>query len=364
MKALKKLLAVLLGTAVMCGCSANTDNSDKSSSASASIDTSTSYEKTDDEDKSIEKISIVFSPYEDAEGITKASQSFSNALKTSLEEKGYKIGSVESVVAANYEEAGKMLSDGKADIGFISGSTYVYFENGCSVLLTGLKNTLDNDSRKAEDWNGEEGETVTDDITKKYRGLIIAGPSEKGNALSEKFKNGEKISWDDINSATWAIMPYPSDAGYVYTSLWLYENYGKTIDQLENVKYVNTYYDGLKLAANGEADIIASYSYIRANYADKWAEINTLGANGDIYKDTTVIGVTSKIYNDTVCISKKSEIMSDEFKDDLADVFIELGESEEEENVISAFGHVGYTKAVSEDYDGARTARDLLKSVE
>ncbi len=38
MKALKKLLAVLLGTAVMCGCSANTDNSDKSSSASASID--------------------------------------------------------------------------------------------------------------------------------------------------------------------------------------------------------------------------------------------------------------------------------------------------------------------------------------
>ena len=65
MKALKKLLAVLLGTAVMCGCSANTDNSDKSSSAS--IDPSTSYEKTDDEDKSIEKISIVFSPYEDAE---------------------------------------------------------------------------------------------------------------------------------------------------------------------------------------------------------------------------------------------------------------------------------------------------------
>ena len=60
------------------------------------------------------------------------------------------------------------------------------------------------------------------------------GPSEKGQALLEKVNNGEELTWDDLNDATWAVMKLTSASGYIYPSLWLNEKYGKGISDLAN----------------------------------------------------------------------------------------------------------------------------------
>ena len=98
------------------------------------------------------------------------------------------------------------MSAGSADIGFISGGNYVLFSDDCDVLLTALRYAINKDSEDPKDWNDGTIEENTDqDMSTYYRSIILAGPSEKGQELLAKVNNGEELTWDDLNSATWAV---------------------------------------------------------------------------------------------------------------------------------------------------------------
>ena len=85
------------------------------------------------------------------------------------------------------------------------------------------------------DWGDGTIEENTEDMSTYYRCILLAGPSEKGQELLSKVNAGEELTWDDLNSATWAVLNPTSASGYIYPSLWLQEHYGKGISDLDNV---------------------------------------------------------------------------------------------------------------------------------
>ena len=110
----------------------------------------------------------------------------------------------------------KLLSAGTTDAGFISGGTYVTYDDDCDVLLTAQRKAINKDSLNAKDWNDGTEEAFTDNLTTYYRSIILAGPSTKGQELAAKVNAGQKLTWDDLNSATWAVMGASSASGYIY----------------------------------------------------------------------------------------------------------------------------------------------------
>src|SRR5690606_35967910 len=137
-------------------------------------------------------------------------------------------------------------------------------------------------------------------------------PSEKGQELAEKVNNGEELTFEDVNSASWAVMSSSSPAGYIYPALWLDENFGKTITDLDNVVQSDSYGSSFARLAEGQIDVMVTYADARRDNEEIWQ--SEFGREGTIWDDTNVIGVTPPIYNDTVSVSKNSEIMDDDLK--------------------------------------------------
>ena len=129
------------------------------------------------------------------------------------------------------------MSAGTIDLGWLPGGTYALYSDDTEVILTATRNGLSNDSENPADWNGEANATKKDgpQVT-YYRSLIYATPSPYGKELAAKVNAGEKLTWEDLDKATWAVQKTSSSAGYIYPTLWLMENYdGKKISDLSNV---------------------------------------------------------------------------------------------------------------------------------
>ena len=317
----------------------------------------------EDDTKTIDSLKIAFSPYADSDTITTATEPLEDLLKETLLSKGYDVENVDMTVGTSYTAVGQALSAGSADIGFISGGNYVLFSDDCDVLLTALRYAINKDSDDPKDWNDGTIEENTDEMSTYYRSIILAGPSEKGQALLEKVNNGEELTWDDLNDATWAVMGPTSASGYIYPSLWLNEKYGKGISDLANAVESDSYTTSLARLASGQADVMVSYGHIRTKYAPEWQE--TFGGTDEMVNQTGVIGVTDKIYNDMIAYSKTSDVMQDEdFRQALGDSFIEIANTDEGKDIISVFSQVGYEWGDDANYDGEREAQELLKSME
>ena len=355
-------LALCLG--LTAGCSSKTDApaaSTGETTAAASAE-STSEAAASAETKSIDSLKIAFSPYADADTITTATEPLENLLKETLLEKGYDVKDIDMTVGTSYTAVGEALSAGSADIGFISGGNYVLFSDDCDVLLTALRYAINKDSEDPKEWNDGTIEENTDKMSTYYRSIILAGPSEKGQELLAKVNNGEELTWDDLNSATWAVMGPTSASGYIYPSLWLNERYRKTIADLANAVQSDSYTTSLARLASGQADLMVSYGHIRTKYAPDWKE--KFGGTDDMVKQTGIIGVTEGIYNDMIAYSKTSELMQDaDFRQALGDSFIEIAGTDEGKDIIKVFSQVGYEWGDDANYDGERAAQEMLKSM-
>ena len=311
----------------------------------------------------IPSLKIAFSPYADADQIVTATEPLEQLLQAKLLEKGYDVKEIDMTVGTSYTAVGEALSAGSADIGFISGGNYVLFSDDCDVLLTALRYAINKDSEEPADWNDGTIEENTKDMSTYYRCIILAGPTEKGQELLAKVNNGEELTWDDLNSATWSVLGPTSASGYIYPCLWLQDNYGKGISDLENVVQSDSHTTSVARLAAGQVDVMVSYGHIRIKNAPIWE--SDFGGTAPMAEQTGIIGVTEGIYNDMIAYSKTSDTMADEnFRKVLGEAFIEIAETDEGREIISVFSQVGYTWGQDADYDGERAAQELLKSLE
>ena len=318
-----RLLSLALCAGLLAGCGAG----------------ETAEEPSDTGVQQVDSLKIAFSPYDI---ISESTEPLEELLKAKLLEKGYDVGEIDMTVGTSYTAVGEALSAGSADLGFISGGNYVLFSDDCDVLLTALRYAINKDSENPADWNDGTIEENTEDMSTYYRCILLAGPSEKGQELLSKVNAGEELTWDDLNSATWAVLNPTSASGYIYPSLWLQEHYGKGISDLDNVVECDSH---------------------TTSVAPIWE--SDFGGTAPMVEQTGVIGVTDGIYNDMIAYSKTSETMADEaFRQAVGESFIELAQTEEGQEIFGVFSQVGYDWGSDSDYDGERAAQALLKSME
>lgn len=307
----------------------------------------------------IDELSIGFVPSRDPEEIVTATEPLEQLLIDELAKLGYEVGSVDITVGTSYEGVGEGLSAGTIDIGFIPGGTYVLYDDGAEVILTSTRAGLSNDSENPAEWNANKPTEATDEQVTYYRAIMIAGPSEKGRELADKVNNGEELSFEDLNSANWSVMSPSSSAGYIYPTIWLQENFGHNLSDLENLVQADSYLNSFARLASGQVDVLTVFADGRRDYVDQWEA--ELGGENDIWTDTDVIGVTPGIYNDTISVSNNSDAMTDELKAALQEAFINISETDEGKEIIAIYAHEGYEIAESADYDVERQAQQILR---
>ena len=141
--------------------------------------------------KEVEELKIAVSPYQDADTIQTKTEPLGKMLQEKMKEKGYNIKKVTINVGTSYNAVGEALSSGSADMGFISGATYVMYDKDVDVLLTALRQGIDKDTTDLSVWNNGTPEAFKKDLVKYYRSAIVVGPSAKGQAILAKVKRGE-----------------------------------------------------------------------------------------------------------------------------------------------------------------------------
>ena len=261
--------------------------------------------KTADNDELV----VYFVPSRDPAEIQKATKPLAEMLKAELSKLGYDFEKVRIEVGTSFEAVGEALSSGTAQVGFIPGGTYVLYDDGVDVALTATRFGLNHDSENPADWNTAPTENTNNKV-KYYRSLVIAGPSEKGQKLAAKINNGEKLTLDDIQGATWGVSSNTtSPAGYIYPSLWLQENFGISITDLKSKVALDNYATSLSQLASGQIDVMVTYADARLDYVDQWN--SNFGRTASIWDETNVIGVTDGIYNDTISVTKDASMTSE-----------------------------------------------------
>ena len=380
-KGFVKGAAVMMAAMTMLtGCGSKTTDSTRTTSAAgttaegtstteaASADTTTSAAATEEVKQSFDKLTLEFVPSKDADVIITGTAELPQLVKDEMAELGYDIGEVDISVGTSYDATGEAMSAGTIDVGWLPGGTYALYSDDVDVLLTATRNGLSNDSENPADWNGDANATQKNgpQVT-YYRSLIYATPSEYGKQLAEKVNNGEALTWDDLNNATWAVQKTSSSAGYIYPTMWLMKNYdGKKISDLANVIPLDSGYGtAFSYAAAESVDIIVCYADGRNDYEESWMLATDkqdstgkqgMGRSDSIWNELNVIGVTDGIYNDTVAISKRSPYYTDELKEALQQCFINIINTEKGKEIFGVYSHAGYAIATDADYDGARAA--------
>ena len=343
---MKKLLVLLLSLALLAGCSSKgTDVQPETENGSVAVDT----------------LKIQFVPSRDVEDIVTTTDPLKALIQERMLEKGYDISNVEISVSNSYETAGEALSTGAVDLAFIPAGTYVLFhEDGAELLVAATRDGLSKDFTTAGEWNdGEATLAQPENPVTYYRSLVIAGPSEIGQALAEKVNNGEELTWEDVNGATWCHASPTSSAGYIYPTIWLNENFGKKVSDLSKAVQTAGYSDTSVRLASEQCDIGVGYADFRRDYETNWTA--EYGRENSIWEETNVIGVTDGIMNDTISYSAHSPIMNEDFVKALQETFIEIAQTDAGKEVIKIYSHTGYTYVTDADYDSSRKAQELAQ---
>ena len=384
---MKKIIALLL-VAVMaigfCACAAKTETPDEPATTETTTTEATETTETTEpaaeettteettENQHFDKLTLEFVPSKDADVIITGTKNLPELVKAEMSKLGYDIDEVDITVGTSYDATGEAMAAGSIDLGWLPGGTYALYSDDVDVILTATRNGLSNDSENPADWNGEANATKKDgpQVT-YYRSLIYATPSPYGKELAAKVNAGEKLTWEDLDKAKWAVQKTSSSAGYIYPTLWLMENYdGKKISDLSNVVPLDSGYGtAFSYAAAEQVDIIVCYADGRNDYEASWTlpvdqkdetGKQGMGRSDSIWNELNVIGVTDGIYNDTVAISKESPYYTPEMIDALQQCFINIINTDEGQAIFSVYSHTGYAIAKDSDYDGARAALEVV----
>ena len=321
----------------------------------------------------MDKLTFQFVPFKDADVIITGTANLPELVKAEMAKLGYEIGEVEISVGTSYEATGEAMCAGSIDVGWLPGGTYAIFSQNkeVEVILTATRDGLSNDSEDPATWNGDANKTLptTEQVT-FYRSLVYAAPTEYGKQLAAKVNNGEKLTWEELDKATWAVGNTSSSAGYIYPTLWLMENYDKKVSDLSNVVQLG-YADAFAQAAAEQVDIIVCYADGRRDYEAAWNTATDakdatgkagMGRTDSIWNELNVIGVTDGIYNDTVAVTTANpEIYNPEFMAALQTALINIINTEEGKAIFSVYSHAGYAVAQDSDYDAARAALTVVQ---
>lgn len=338
---MKKIIHILLGIILLVGCTVEA------------------------QPNKISELVFIGVPSMDPELILSRLEPMKEEIKTRFLDYNYEIGNVEFIVSTNNNAAGEALVSGSALIGYMGGSTFIDYESeGLEIIMTALRGNMEVDSLDPREWNtGKIINRSKSDKVSYTRTLIYAGPSAKGKSLADKVMNHEVLSWTELNDVTWChSSSVNSGLGYIFPSLWLYENYGKTLKDLDHVLLMNNNGDYAINLALENCDVAVSYVTLRNDYEDKWnTEFNR---DGSIWDDVRVIGVGAEIPNGVIVLSQNHPDYSEELSQIIQTVFMELTNTEAGIEAFGVYNIEGFEIGISSDFDVLRKANDLVRGLQ
>lgn len=317
------------------------------------------------ETNKIEELVFVGVPSMDPELILNRLEPMKKEIKKRLLEYNYEIENVEFIISTNNNAAGEALASGSALMGFMGGSTFIDYESeGLEIIMTALRGNMEIDSIDPRDWNtGKSINRSKSDKVPYTRSLIYTGPSPKGKVLSNKIMNNEILTWDDLNDVTWChSSSVNSGLGYVFPSLWLYENYGKTLKDLNSVLLMNNNGDYAINLALENCDVAVSYVTLRNDYEGKWT--SEFNRQDSIWNEIHVIGVSAEIPNGVIVLSQNHPDYSQELSDILINVFMELTNSDIGVEAFGVYNIEGFQLGQSDDFETLRKANNLVRGLQ
>jgi len=315
------------------------------------------------ENVKIDKLRIAYVPSTDAQVLLAAVEPLKQMLADELATHGFDVKEIEITVGTSFEAVGESLASGSVDIGIGGASVYVTYDDEVDLILTATRNDFNKEGNDPKVWNDGISERVDGKLTTGYRGLIYAGPSAYGQQLATKVENGEELSWEDLDQATWAVGNTTSNAGYLYPCLWLKNNYGKMFSDLSNVIPGTNYPTMVTQAASEQIDIFMVFADGRIDYEEAWT--TELGRSESMWDEVKVIGVTDMIMNDVIMGSQISDAMTlPGFKDAFGQSMIDIAATDAGREAISILSHNGYVIGNDSDYDSVRKVQEIIKTLD
>jgi len=362
MKKLLSLLSVLFLGLVLVACSNNDNGADDYTEiATPDIELIDTPDFEMEVVTEIDNLTIYFVPSRDPEEILTATAPLADMLIAELAVLGFDVSNIDIHVGTSFEAAGQALHAGSADIAFLPGATYVLYDDGVEAILTATRAGLSKDYPTAALWNDGLPTLNTDVQVMNYRSLIIAGPSARGQELAAIVNEGGELTWEDLNNANWGIMSPASPAGFIFPSLWLLENFGYMITDLDRAVPQESFAASFANLASGQIDVLTVFADGRMGQAENWT--TTLGRTEDIWTETNIIGVTDPIFNDTISVSQNSAVMTPALIAALQQAFINIANTPEGLEVIAIYNHQGYMIADTRNYDVDRAAIDMMREI-
>lgn len=315
-------------------------------------------------EKQIPEIRIAISPVADSEKIYKGMSQLENLLKVELSELGFNVEKIILEVPSSTQATAEAISSGSALIGYINPITFLlYEEEGIEPLLTGLRYDLNVSSDDPLVWN-QNGQVYDDKSSSVsfFYGLIVLGPSEYGLELQAKFNENGQLTWDEISQSSICVgNSVTQTAGYLYPELWLFENYGKSIQDFEHVVPNRNPAEMLAGLASESCDIAAQYGRSRLEGEDKW--LSDYAREKSVWDETLTIGVTQKIESSLFVISNQNEYYSSELKEALRIALINISNDSENSDLFSAISLVGLGELEEDFLESSKNAFEFMKEL-
>lgn len=317
--------------------------------------------EVEERDYSDHELTVYFVPSRPAEEILEFTAPLAKMLEDELAAAGFPVKSVRVLVSSSYEAAGIAMLSGTGDVAFLPGGTYVKFADTVNspvdVILSASRFGLTKDFSDPIEWN--DGLATEDDESGEvnfYKGLIIAGTSPAARTLADKVNAGTELEWTDVKDLNWCVRGKTSSSGYIYPNLWLFENFGKSIDDLTNVFETAGYGATMADLATGNCDVGTAYADARMHNATKWT--SDFGRTETIWAETDVIGVTKNIMNDTISVSRVN--LDQGMIDAIAQAFINIAATDAGAAVIEVYSHTNYIIAEDSQYDSERALKEFM----
>lgn len=238
---------------------------------------------------------------------------------------GDKLGiPVKVSVSTNYNTVIEAMASKQVDVGFLPPSNYVMAHDekkAADLLLQAQRFGVDD----------KTGQPTTQ-LVDFYKSMIVV----KADSPIKDIKDlkGKKIAWQDVTSS----------AGYVYPAILMKKN---GIDPEKDVTGITVkgHDKGVLAVLNGEVDAAAVFQDARINVVKDFP---------DVFNKVRVLTFTDPIPNDTISVRND---MSQEWRDKIAQAFIDLGKDEASKKIIfEVYSHQGYVKSDDKKFDIVRQA--------
>lgn len=283
----------------------------------------------------------------DTQTLMAAVKDLPDLLRTYFSETDVEIGEIKVTVGSSPAHTAQAVESGGIQLAFLPAEGFLTAAGDAAVLFADAQTT-------------DSGQ-----LSSGTRSLICATPTEYGTQLNNRASSGKPLSWEELKTARWGVLPADSLGGYQCFDLWLSDNYdGNRITDLPQVTLYGSYEELFRAAAIGEIDALVVRDDVRTGISEAWTReetqtdagwIHGFGRDTDIWQEIPVLDVTERLYSQLVIAVP--ELADERFAAALEQVLTQMAEKTPEQ--MEVLGSAQFISVNDDELDPTRRLTTL-----